>query len=67
MDNKEIALQLTLKALECDKIHFHKGLDGTAEEASETNIAAAKLIAEFYNTMLESLPSKAIPALPKVN
>ena len=57
MDNKEIALQLTLKALDCNTIAFCTSLEGTKEAISAENAEKAKQISDFYNSILVAIDS----------
>lgn len=57
MDKQEIAMQLTLKALEHGHISFIRPVhpDTKIEQIVERNENAAKEMAAFYNALLESM------------
>lgn len=48
MNPKEIALQLTLKAIDKNAVYFKKPNDETAEDVSAFN---AKQFVDFYNSV----------------
>lgn len=52
MDLREIALQLTLKAIDKNNIHTKGMNDGTAEDVNAFN---AKQIADFYNSVYSKI------------
>lgn len=58
MNTREIALELTLKALECNRLAEPVGNGKTNEEIlSSMNEDSAVKVAKFYNTVLEAIDS----------
>lgn len=57
MDKQEIAMQLTLKALDHGQISFTRPAhpDSKIEQVTERNESAAKEMAAFYNALLENM------------
>lgn len=49
MDKSEIAAQLTLKAIECDKIHFLKKVSDTSDSIKDRNEFNCQQIIDFFN------------------
>jgi len=58
MTKEEIALQLTLKAMECGRIDQHKPKGLLIDETDKTSCYNMKLVCDAYNTALEALNLK---------
>lgn len=55
MDKKEIALELTLAAIQHDKLLSKRSRNTTDENVEENNIYNARQIADFYNNLLANI------------
>lgn len=55
MDSKEIALQLTLKAIETKHVHLHLYKEADNERAEKANEFNAIQISKFYNDILNRI------------
>jgi len=58
MNKSEIALEITLKAMEHDAIRFQV-CSGQNDELEQFNAFNVKQVADFYNTLLKQLSSEA--------
>lgn len=61
MDKNEVALQLTLKALELGHISYRRipSIDRPKAERSDANMENSELIADFYNNILKRISQSA--------
>ena len=61
MDKNEIALQLTLKALELGRVSYRRiaSIDGPEDTRTTANMENSKLIADFYCNILKGISQMA--------